>query len=178
VREQPTDAEPGWRTEETTESSGAVASRQWIQLRSAVVSSDAVGARELGRRYLDEVRRVTRGLVRTGKTARGPSLLLAGAVPLLRFAPPEVEVTGDRVECRYGIVGGILAAQAGGTLSIAQCSSVPPELELAVVGYFPRLHASRRRRSLRRWLYGVVQARAHRAISRRFLERAATETQP
>ena len=47
------------------------------------------------------------------------------------------------------------------------------ELELVVAGYFPRLGGSLRRRSLRRGLYALLQARAHRAISRRFLERAA-----
>jgi hypothetical protein len=50
-----------------------------------------------------------------------------------------------------------------------------PELELAVAGYFPRLGGSSRQRSLRRALYSALQERAHRAISRRFLERAAGE---
>jgi hypothetical protein len=164
---------PRWRTEETTTASGAVESRQWIELPHAVVTADEAGARDLGRRYLDDIERVTRGVVRPRRTAHGTSLVLAGALPLLCFAPAEIEVTDDRVECRYPIVGGLLAARAGGTLAVGQRCSSPPELELAVAGYFPRLRSSRRRRSLRRAIYGSVQARAHRAISRSFLERAA-----
>jgi len=154
-------------------SSGAVESRQWIELREVVVAPDAAGALELGRRYLDEVGRYTHGLVRTRRSTGGASLVLAGALPLLRFGAPEVEVGSERVECRYPIVGGLLAARAGGTLAVGQRTSAPPELELAVAGYFPRLRSSRRRRSLRRAIYGSVQARTHRAISRSFLERAA-----
>ena len=58
-------------------------------------------------------------------------------------------------------------------LVIAQRAAELHELELVVAGYFPRLGGSPRRRSLRRGLYALLQARAHRAISRRFLERAA-----
>lgn len=175
VAEPPASLAPAWRTSETVSSTGAVESRQWIELREVVVTPDEAGALELGRRYLDEVGRLTHGLVRTRRKPGGASLVLAGALPLLRFGPAEVEVGGDRVECRYPIVGGFLAARAGGTLAVGQRSSSPPELELAVAGYFPRLRSSRRRRSLRRAIYGSVQARAHRAISRRFLERAAGE---
>lgn len=166
---------PSWRTSETVTSAGAVESRQWIELRRPLVSADEAGARELGRRYLDEIGDFTHGLVRSRRGHGSTSLVLAGGTTLLRFGPAEVEVGGDRVECRYPIVGGLLAARAGGTLVVAQRTSSPPSLELAVVGYFPRLGASRRQRSLRRTVYGSVQARAHRAISRAFLEGAAAE---
>ena len=162
----------GWSTSER-ETAGAIESRQWIDIANEVVTDDEVGARDLGRRYLDEVRLFTRGLVRPRWTEHEVVLAVAGRVPLLRFGPPEVAVGGERVECRFPIRGGLLAARPGGSLVIAQRAGGRRELELLVAGYFPRLGGSTRKRSLRRALYGGVQARAHRAISRRFLERAA-----
>ena len=99
-----------WRTSETVTSSGAVESRQWIELRKVLVQPDEAGARELGRRYLDEIGDFTHGLVRTRRGHGRTSLVLAGGPTLLRFGAAEVEVRGDRVECRYPIVGGLLAA--------------------------------------------------------------------
>ena len=75
--------------------------------------------------------------------------------------------------CEYAIEGGLLVARPGGSLLVAQRGGI--QLELRVEGYFPRLHASTRRRSLRRALYTAIQARAHRAVGRRFLEHAAAE---
>jgi hypothetical protein len=154
--------------------SGAVESRQWIALERSLVPPDAAGAKELGRRYLAEIGPFTHGLVTTRRSASGTALVLAGAVPLLRFGAATTDVEDGKVACHFHITGGLLAARAGGFLRIAQ-RSAPPQLELAVVGYLPRLGTTRRRRSLRRLLYTSVQARAHRAISRRFLEGAAEE---
>ena len=164
----------GWSTSERVTASGAVESRQWIGLTRSVVTADENGASELGRGYLDEVRRCTHGLVRPKTRATEIALVLAG-VPLLRFDSPEVGVWPGRVECRFAIRGGLLAARPGGSLVIAQRSGVEHELELAVAGYFPRL-GGMRKWSLRRALYAALQARAHRAISRRFLERVADGT--
>lgn len=154
--------------------SGAVESRQWIALERSLVSSDAAGAEELGRRYLAEIGPFTHGLVTTRRAASGTALVLAGALPLLRFGAATTDVEDGTVACQFQITGGLLAARTGGSLRVAQ-RSAPPRLELAVLGYLPRLGTSRRSRSLRRWLYTSVQARAHRAISRRFLEGAAEE---
>lgn len=154
--------------------SGAVESRQWIALERSLVSADAAGAEELGRRYLAEIGPFTHGLVTARRAAARTALVLARAVPLLRFGAATTEVEEGAVACRFHITGGFLAARAGGSLRIAQ-RTAPPQLELAVVGYLPQLGTSRRSRSLRRWLYKSLQARAHRAISRRFLEGAAEE---
>lgn len=162
-----------WSTSEGRDDTGAIESRQWVGLSHAVVPGDDEGARRLGSRYLAEVRRFTRGLVRPHTRHRGVDLVLAGVVPLLRFGPEQLGVGPDRVECRFPIIGGLLAARPGGWLVIAQRSTTEPELELVVAGYFPRLGVSPRKRSLRRALYSALQARAHRAISRRFLEHAA-----
>lgn len=164
---------PRWSTSERETDAGAVESRQWITLPRELVPADDGGARELGRRYLDEVARFSRGIVRPRSQADGVTLVLAGLMPLLRFDPPRIRVEEGRVECRYAIRGGALVSRPGGSLLIAQRPGV--ELELMVAGYFPRLGGSTRRRSLRRALYTAVQARAHRAVGRRFLERAVGE---
>ena len=166
-------AAPRWSTSERETQTGAVESRQWITLPSAFVPVDDDGARELGRRYLAEVSRFSHGLVRPRSEPDGVALVLAGVVPLLRFDSPAVGVENGMVECRYAIRGGALVARPGGSLAISQRPGV--ELELVVAGYFPRLAGSTRRRSFRRALYTAIQARAHRAVGRRFLEHAAGE---
>ena len=139
-----------------------------------LVAADDDGARELGRRYLAEVARFSHGLVRPRRQADGVALVLAGIVPLLRFDPPAVRRRGrpGRVPVSR-FAEELLVARPGGSLVVAQRPGV--ELELVVAGYFPRLGGSMRRRSLRRALYTAIQARAHRAVGRRFLERAAGE---
>jgi hypothetical protein len=162
-----------WSTLERETDAGAVESRQWIELPRELVAPDEPGARELGRRYLAEVARFSHGLVRPRLRPDGVALVLLGVVTLLRFGPPELGHDDGGVACRYPIRGGLLVARPGGSLLVAQRPGV--ELELLVAGYFPRLGASARRRSLRRALYAAVQVRAHRAVGRRFLEDAAAE---
>lgn len=162
-----------WSTREHQTEAGAVESRQWIRLPRGLVAADEAGARELGRRYLGEVARFSHGLVRPRAEGEGVALVLAGLVPLLRFAAPRTGHANGAVTCEYPIDGGLLVARPGGSLLVAQRRD--GELELVVEGYFPRLHASRRRASLRRALYRAIQSRSHRAVGRRFLERAAAE---
>lgn len=162
-----------WSTLERETDAGAVESRQWITLPRELVTPDEGGARELGRRYLAEVAGFSHGLVRPRPRGDGVALVLAGILTLLRFGLPELGHEDGSVACRYPIRGGLLVARPGGSLLVAQRPGV--ELELFVAGYFPRLGGSARRRSLRRALYTALQARAHRAVGRRFLERAAGE---
>ena len=162
-----------WSTLERETDAEAVESRQWITLPRELVAPDEKGARDLGRRYLTEVARFSHGLVRPRPERDGVALVLAGVVTLLRFGLPELGHYDGNVECRYPIRGGLLVARPGGSLLVAQHPGV--ELELFVAGYFPRLGGSVGRRSLRRTLYTALQARAHRAVGRRFLEGAAGE---
>jgi hypothetical protein len=164
-----------WSTLERETEAGAVESRQWITLPRTLVPTDESGARELGRRYLAEVAAFSHGLVRPRERRDGVALVLAGVVTLLRFAPPELGHDEGNVACRYPIRGGVLVARPGGSLLVAQHPGV--ELELFVAGYFPRLGGSTRRRSLRRALYTALQARAHRAVGRRFFEAAVREVE-
>ena len=161
------------RHRERETDAGAVESHQSIQLARQLVEADEAGARELGRRYLAEVARFSHGLVRPRADGKGVALVLVGLVRLLRFAPPRTGHSSEVVTCEYAIEGGLLVARPGGSLLVAQRDGI--QLELRVEGYFPRLHASTRRRSLRRALYTAIQARAHRAVGRRFLEHAAAE---
>lgn len=162
-----------WWTREHETDAGAVESRQWIRLARELVPADQAGARELGRRYMGEVARFSHGLVRPRADGEDVALVLVGLVPLLRFAAPRTGHASDAVTCEYPIDGGLLVARPGGSLLVAQRGGV--ELELLVEGYFPRLGGSTRPRSLRRALYTAIQARAHRAVGRRFLEHAAAE---
>jgi len=162
-----------WSTLERDTEEGAVESRQWITVPGELVPNDEDGARELGRRYLAEVARFSHGFVRPRPRRDGISLVLAGAVTLLRFGPPQLGHDEGSVECRYPIRGGLLVARPGGSLLLAQRRGV--ELELFVSGYFPRLGGTASRRSLRRGLYTAIQARAHRAVGRRFFEAAVRE---
>ena len=165
--------EARWSTLERETDEGAVESRQWITVSRELVATDEDGARELGRRYLAEVARFSHGLVRPRPRRDGTSLVLAGIVTLLRFGRPQLGHHDGSVECRYPIRGGLLVARPGGSLLLAQRPGV--ELELFVSGYFPRLGGTASRRSLRRGLYTAVQARAHRAVGRRFFEAAVRE---
>ena len=125
-----------WSRLERETDAGAVESRQWLTLPHELVASDANGARELGRRYLAEVGRFSRGLVRPRPRRDGVALVLLGVVTLLRFGPPEDGDDGGSVVCTYPIRGGLLVARPGGSLVVAQRPGV--ELELFVSGYFPR----------------------------------------
>jgi hypothetical protein len=165
--------ETRWSTLERETNEGAVESRQWITLRRELVANDEDGARELGRRYLAEVARFSHGLVRPRVRRDGTSLVLAGALTLLRFGHPQLGHDDGSVECRYPIRGGLLVARSGGSLLLAQRPGV--EVELFVSGYFPRLGDTGSRRSVRRALYTALQARAHRAVGRRFFEAAVRE---
>ena len=165
--------ETRWSTLERETDAGAVESRQWIRVPCELVANDERGAHELVRRYLAEVARFSHGLVRPRLRRDGVELVLAGAVTLLRFGPPRLGHDDGGVECRYPIRGGLLVARPGGSLLVAQRPGV--ELELVVAGYFPRLGGTTSRRSLRRGLYTALQARAHRAVGRRFFEAAVRE---
>lgn len=146
---------------------------QRMTLRRTAVESSERGARALADAYWDEIRRLTLGLVRARHVKEGVELVLAGALPLLRFGSPETTVTHDLVQCRFPITGGALAKQSGGSLCLVQRSVPTPELVIAVEDYAPRLDSGRPRGGLRTFAYRHLQQPAHAAIGRRYLERMA-----
>ncbi len=143
---------------------GVVESAQRTTLLQPVVPFDDAGAGQLARWYWACVRRSTRGLVRPRAHPGGLSLFLLGVLPLLRFAPVEEDVTPERVACAFPITGGLLALAAGGRLVVEQRGGAETTLSISVSDYHARLA---RRQG---WLYRRVQAPAHLAVSRLFLQ--------
>lgn len=148
---------------------------QRIALGRPVVEPSATGAVALADAYWAEVRRATGGLVRARRTRGGVELLL-GRITLFRFGPPRATAVDGAIECRFPIAGGLLAKEEGGSLAFVQRVR-PPELEVSVEDYVPRLSSIRERPSLRRFVYRQVQERAHVAIGRRYLARMAARSQ-
>ena len=151
----------------------ATASVQRVELPGAVVAETERGALELADPYWAEIRRLTGGLVRVRRPARGPELRLGRALVLFRFGPPRTRTDGGLVECRFAIVGGLLAKREGGWLTFTQRVAPTPSLEVRVEDYVPRLGSERRPRSVRGFIYRQAQERVHSAVGRRYLERMA-----
>lgn len=116
----------------------------------SVGSARAVPGSLLRDAYLEDIRRLTLGLVH----AKEGSLYI-GPVELLRFGP--ARVTRDAVE--WPIEGGILARDPGGHFRI---ESDQGRLVASVEGYRPLLPLP---------LYAVTQLPVHRMITRLFLLR-------
>jgi hypothetical protein len=165
----------GFRSEERQGPEGSIETEQWVEAPHPVVASTKQGGRALGGSYWLEVARGGHGLVRGLESADGVTLSLLALRPaLLRLGPAEVGIDGDRVGCRYPILGGLLAKRPGGALTVSQSGREQPELRVAVHGFFPRLEP----RARSRWngaLYRMLQRRLHVAISRRWFRRLIEE---
>ena len=144
---------------------------QTVALDGLVVSPSEDGALALADASWAEIRRRTGGVVRIRRRAAGIELRLA-RLTLFRFGAPRTVVTDGLVECSFPIAGGLLAKAEGGFLTFVQ-RTTPPELEVSVRDYVPFFSSTRERRSLRGFLYRVVQERAHAAISHGYLARMA-----
>jgi hypothetical protein len=147
---------------------------QRIALEGPVVESTERGAASLADAYWAEIRRRTAGLVRARRSGDGVELRLVG-LTLFRFGAPHTTAEADRIECRFPIVGGLLAKQEGGSLTFVQRTAPEPELLVAVDDYLPSLSSRHERHSVRHFFYRQVQERAHAAISHRYLARMASE---
>ena len=145
---------------------------QTVALSALVVSPSEEAGLTLADAYWAEIRRRTGGLVRVRRRATGIELRLA-RLTLFRFGGPRTVLADGLVECSFPITGGLLAKEQGGFLTFVQRSAPHPELEVSVRDYVPFFSSSRKRRSLRGFLYRVVQERAHAAISHGYLARMA-----
>jgi hypothetical protein len=121
-----------------------------VSVDVSVAGARPVPGSRLRDTYLDDIRRLTLGLVQ----ARGDSLYV-GPLELLRFG--RARVTSDAVE--WPIEGGILARGAGGRFRI---ESSDGRLIASVEGYRPLLPLP---------LYAVTQLAVHRVITRLYLLR-------
>jgi hypothetical protein len=121
-----------------------------VSVEISVASPRSVPGSRLRDAYLEDIRKLTLGLVR----ARADSLYI-GPLELLRFGP--AKVTPDAVE--WAIEGGIAARRPGGRFRI---ESVEGRLVASVDGYRPLLPLP---------LYVVTQLAVHRVITRLYLLR-------
>ena len=161
----------GWETSERVLDSGGFESRQRVLVPSEVADASEAGARWLGVTYWQAVDGFTRGGVRATWGADGGRLRLLGGVTLLRFGRPELGYADGVVSCRYPIAGGLLALQAGGSVTLAQRPADDEhELSVTVEEYLPRLAA----RAGAPWWTGALYAKGqspfHAAVSRRYFE--------
>jgi hypothetical protein len=145
---------------------------QTVALNGLVVSASEHGGLALADAYWAEIRRRTRGIVRVRRGAAGVEIRLA-RLTLFRFGAPRTVVDDGLVECSFPITGGLLAKEQGGFLTFVQRTAPQPELAVSVRDYVPFFSSGRERRSLRGFLYRVVQERAHAAISHGYLARMA-----
>lgn len=167
----------GWETWQRQTDNGAVESEQRVDLPAAVVDFSDAGAARLGSTYWLEVERVTMRLVRRRERNSALELLVLGkGPPLLRFGPPKIEATEDRVTCTYPIRGGLLARRPAGEISFAQLGGSHPVLRSTIRGFYPRLAAREGKSDWTGALYSHVQSRIHVAVSRRYFMRLISET--
>ena len=132
---------------------------------SPLVDHSEDGARTLGRSYWLGVTRASRGLVRCRDGADGVELLLLGLPPaLLTLGSAELTVGAERISCSHPITGGLLAARAGGSLTLAQTSG-EIEIQVDVSGFTPRVGV----------LYDRLQRRLHDSASRWYFRQLSTE---
>ena len=161
----------GWETNERVLESGAVESRQRVLVAGPVVEASEAGARTLGVTYWRTVDRFTRGSVRASWSGGGGKLRLFGGAALLTFGPPQLEIADGLVACRHEIRGGILALQAGGSVTLAQRpEGEQQELSVTVEEYLPRLAAKTGAPYWTGALYIKGQSPFHAAVSRRYFE--------
>lgn len=161
----------GFETTERVLESGGFESRQRVLVGEPAVELSETGARWLGMTYWQAVAGVSRGTVRAAWGDSGGRLRLFGGATLFKFGPAELRYADGIVSCGYAIEGGVLALQAGGTVTLAQRSS-GGEYELSVVvdGYVPRLAARAGAPQFMGALYAKGQRPFHVAVSRRYFE--------
>ena len=163
--------ENSWTSTQRRDASGAFESVQSIVFPAPVVERSPSGASRLGDLYWREMERSTFGFVRARAASAGLEVRLLGVGPrLLRFSEAKREVGASGVSCVYAIRGGLLARNAGGSLSLTQAGTDTVEVRSAISGFFPRL-AGRRHRRWSDVVYAHIQARLHVALSRRYFAR-------
>lgn len=146
----------------------SVFSIQWTDLPAELAGE--LTPTYLLERYLDAIRRMTRGLIQPWVTDDGVVFRLLGRLPLLCFLRPEPE--GDWLALR--ICGGLLVQRDQcdrGELAF-HCAPLPDgpvRVTLRLSDYCPLLLGSQRPSIVRRWLYRLTQATLHRLVTIRFL---------
>jgi hypothetical protein len=148
-------------------------------------------SRVVSRSFLEEaahaywrlIRRFTLSLIRI--TPDGGDLcvvLLGRPLVLLRFHPPEYEVSGREGSVTWRIRRGLLVSRDGrdrGTLRLSVSAMERSEggcgvhLRMAVQNFYPWLRGTGPFARVGVWIYAQTQQRIHRAVTRGFLRRLA-----
>jgi hypothetical protein len=165
---------------------GAVESVQEAELRLDTAGSQVVRRRFLewaARAYWRLITRFTLGLIRVVSDEGDQCVVLVGRpLVLLRFHPPEYEVSEREGSVTWRIKRGILVSKQGrdsGSLRLAVASTGRSEercevhVSMAVQNFYPWLRGTGRFARLGVWIYGQTQQRVHRAVTRRFLSTLA-----
>jgi hypothetical protein len=136
----------------------------------------AANLERLARTYWRFLSRVTLGLIHVSYSERARAIvLIAPPLTLIRFHPPEYELSADRGVVSWRIAGGMLVAKrrltAGGSLriearrlGIADDGRARLRLEVGVRNFYPSI-ASR----ISRRLYDATQSRIHVIVTHAFL---------
>jgi hypothetical protein len=131
----------------------------------------------LARTYWKYLSRVTLGLIRVEYTDEERAVVfLTRPFVMLRFHPPEYEMTADRGIVRWRIRDGVLVARRGeGYLEIDVRRSAAEEpgqsrahVEVEVANFYPALA-----HWVARWFYKATQSRIHVIVTHGFLRSLA-----
>jgi hypothetical protein len=161
----------GFETSERVLESGGFESRQRVLVAEPVVEASEAGARTLGVTYWQAVDRFTRGGVRASWRGGEGRLKLLGGGTLLTFGEPQLSFEAGLVSCRHAIQGGLLAARAGGSVTLAQRPEGDrQELSVTVEEYLPRLAARAGAPAWTGMLYAKGQSPFHARVSRLYFE--------
>jgi hypothetical protein len=160
---------------------GAVRSVQAASVTMAEADLDAIWTpmhlERLARTYWKFLSRVSLGLIRVRYTDDDRAVVfLTRPFVLLRFHPPEYELTGERGVVRWRIRNGILVAEPDhGHLEIEvrrAPSGIPGRarvhVEVEVANFYPALSVW-----VARWFYAQTQSRIHVLVTHGFLRSLA-----
>jgi hypothetical protein len=160
---------------------GAVRSVQAANITMPAADLDEIwtptNLERLARTYWKYLSRVSLGLIRVRYTDDERAVVLIGRpFVLLRFHPPDYEMSGDHGVVRWRIRDGVLVAQRDhGYLEIEvdRCPVDEPgyarvRVEVAVANFYPALSVW-----VARWFYANTQSRIHVLVTHGFLRHLA-----
>ena len=160
---------------------GAVRSVQAANITMPAADLDAIwtptNLERLARTYWKYLSRVSLGLIRVRYTDEERAVVLIGRpFVLLRFHPPDYEMSGDHGVVRWRIRDGVLVAQRDHGYLEIQVDRLPSDMEgfarvrveVEVSNFYPVLSVW-----VARWFYANTQSRIHVLVTHGFLRSLA-----
>jgi hypothetical protein len=161
---------------------GAVESVQEAELRLSEPGDEVINRNFLehaAAAYWRLIRRFTLGLIRVPSRAGDQCVvLIAAPLVLLRFHPPDYEISDREGSVTWRIKRGILVSKRGrdrGLLRFSVRSIEDPgrvsrfQLRMEVQNFYPWLRGTGPFASVGVWIYAQTQQRIHRRVTRAFL---------